>query len=293
MTSIHGNAIIAAEAAEAADAQSKFWEMHDLIFERQSEWSGSSESDAIHIFVGYAQELGLDVEQFRADLESHKYQDKVRQSYDNAVQLGLGGTPTLFINGQLYDGPRDEFYFVGLIKLFNYDGPQYATPPEMAIDPSKPYFATFETNRGTFCAELYTEQAPQTVNNFVFLAGEGFFDGIPFHRVLPGFVVQSGDPTGGGFGGPGYRFDDEFDPGLTHDSPGILSMANAGSNTNGSQFFITLSALPELDGRHTVFGKVVEGYDVVESLTPRDPQEDPYAPADTILSVTIGEACGE
>jgi cyclophilin family peptidyl-prolyl cis-trans isomerase len=207
--------------------------------------------------------------------------------------LGLGGTPTLFINGQLYDGPRDEFYFVGLIKLFNYDGPQYTSPPEMTIDPSKPHFATFETSRGTFCAELYAEKAPHTVNSFVFLANEGFFDGIPFHRVLPGFVVQSGDPTGGGFGGPGYRFDDEFDPDLTHDSPGILSMANAGSNTNGSQFFITLSALPELDGRHTVFGKVVEGYDVVESLTPRDPQEDPYAPADTILSVTIGEACGE
>jgi cyclophilin family peptidyl-prolyl cis-trans isomerase len=217
----------------------------------------------------------------------------VQQAYDNAVQLGLGGTPTLFINGQLYDGPRDEFYFVGLIKLFNYDGPQYTAPPEMAIDPSKPYFATFETTHGTFCAELYAAQAPQTVNSFVFLASEGFFDGIPFHRVLPGFVAQSGDPTGGGFGGPGYRFDDEFDPDLTHNAPGILSMANAGSNTNGSQFFVTLRAIPELDGKHTVFGKVVEGYGVVEALTPRDPQEDPYAPADTILSVTIGEECGE
>ena len=264
-----------------------------MVYERQREWGASSVDGAMQLFVDYAEEIGLDIEQFRADLESHKYQNKVQQDYENAVQLGLGGTPTLFINGQLYDGPRDEFYFVGLIKLFNYDGPQYATPPEMAIDPSEPYFATFETNQGTFCAELYAEQAPQTVNSFVFLAGEGYFDGIPFHRVLPGFVAQSGDPSGGGFGGPGYRFADEFHPDLVHDAPGLLSMANAGPDTNGSQFFITLRAVPELDGKHSVFGKVVAGYEVVESLIPRDPQQDPYAPADTILSVTIGEACSE
>jgi peptidyl-prolyl cis-trans isomerase A (cyclophilin A)/peptidyl-prolyl cis-trans isomerase B (cyclophilin B) len=109
--------------------------------------------------------------------------------------------------------------------------------------------------------------------------------------VLPGFVAQTGDPTGSGFGGPGYRFDDEIDPDLIHDGPGVLSMANAGENTNGSQFFITYQALPDLDGKHTVFGRVVEGMDVVEALMSRDPQEDPYAPADAIVRIDVGTSC--
>jgi cyclophilin family peptidyl-prolyl cis-trans isomerase len=129
------------------------------------------------------------------------------------------------------------------------------------------------------------------VNSFVFLAEEGFYDGIPFHRVIPGFVAQTGDPTGGGFGGPGYRFEDEFSPDLRHDGPGILSMANAGPDSNGSQFFITYDALPDLDDRHTVFGQVVEGLAVVEGLRPRNPQTDPYAPADILEKVTVGESC--
>jgi cyclophilin family peptidyl-prolyl cis-trans isomerase len=161
----------------------------------------------------------------------------------------------------------------------------------MVIDPSAPQFATVETNKGTFCAELYADQTPNTVNSFVFLANEGYFDGVLFHRVLPGFVAQTGDPTGSGFGGPGYQFADEIVEGLIHDSPGVLSMANGGPDTNGSQFFITYAAVPELDGKHAVFGRIVEGMEIVESLTARDPQQDPYAPADRMLKVTIGESC--
>ncbi len=293
MTSIHDKAVISAEASEAAGAQGKFWEMHDLLYERQREWGARPVGEVPETFAAYAEELGLDVARFRDDLEKGTYRETVQQAYDAAVELGLGGTPTLFLNGQLYEGPRDDFYMVGLIKLFGYNGPQYGAPPAMSIDPSKSYFASFETSQGTFCAELFAEQTPQTVNSFVFLANEGFFNGVPFHRVLPGFVAQSGDPTGGGFGGPGYRFDDEIDPDLTHDGQGILSMANAGPNSNGSQFFITYRAAPELDGKHAVFGRVVEGWNVVEDLSPRDPQQDPYAPADTIVKVTIGESCDQ
>ena len=291
LTSIHDKAVITAEAAEAAGEQGQFWEMHDLLFARQGEWARRTVGEMPEVLAGYAEELGLDVAQFSRALEEGTYRERVEDSFEQARDLGIGGTPTLFINGQYYNGPREEYFFVGLIRLFNYEGPQYAAPPAMTIDPEGAYFGRFETSKGTFCAELYADRTPMTVNNFVFLAKEGYYDGIPFHRVLPGFVAQTGDPTGSGFGGPGYRFADEIDPGLTHDGPGILSMANAGVDTNGSQFFITYAALPDLDGKHTVFGKVIEGLGVAESLTARDPQQDPYAPADTLISVRIASSC--
>lgn len=140
----------------------------------------------------------------------------------------------------------------------------------MQIDPKKSYKATVETTRGNIEIQLYPEYAPKTVNNFVFLAREGFYDGITFHRVINDFMVQGGDPTGSGRGGPGYRFEDEFkgNP-LTHET-GVLSMANAGPNTNGSQFFITHSPQPHLNNRHTVFGKVTKGQDVVNAIRQGD-----------------------
>jgi cyclophilin family peptidyl-prolyl cis-trans isomerase len=291
LTSIHDKAFLAAEAAEAAGAQGKFWEMHDLLFDRQREWASVSEDEARKSLADYAEELGLDVEQFSDDLEKGTYSDQVQQAYDEAVQRGLQGTPSVFIDGQKFNGPLSDFVLDGVIKMLTYDGIQYDAPPEMAIDPEQSYYANVETTKGTFCVELYAEQAPNTVNSFVFLANEGFYDGITFHRVLPDFVAQAGDPTGGGFGGPGYRFDDEIDADLIHDGPGILSMANAGPNTNGSQFFITYRAVPELDGKHAVFGRVEEGMEVVASLMPRDPAQDPYAPADEIIGITIGSSC--
>src|SRR5512136_1528050 len=142
----------------------------------------------------------------------------------------------------------------------------------MAIDPKKKYKATFKTEKGDFVIELYADKAPKTVNNFVFLARDGFYDNTTFHRVIKDFMAQGGDPTATGTGGPGYKFADEFDPSLRHDGPGVLSMANAGPNTNGSQFFITYAATPHLDGKHSVFGRVVKGMDVLKAIAPRDPQ---------------------
>lgn len=151
---------------------------------------------------------------------------------------------------------------------------QYSTAPGMIIDVSKSYVAHFRTSRGEFDVQLYAAEAPLTVNNFVFLAGEGFYDGVIFHRVIksPPFMVQGGDPTGTGRGGPGYRFPDEASAlELKHDGPGVLSMANAGPNTNGSQFFITHIATPHLDGKHAVFGRVSgEGQQVVNAIEQGD-----------------------
>ncbi|GAB4210818.1 MAG: peptidylprolyl isomerase [Roseiflexaceae bacterium] len=140
---------------------------------------------------------------------------------------------------------------------------QWSQPPAMEIDTNKTYRVTIETDAGAIVLDLYPKYAPKTVNNFVFLARQGFYDGVVFHRVISNFVVQGGDPTGTGSGGPGYRFEDEVrgNP-LIHET-GVISMANAGANTNGSQFFITHAPQPHLDGKHTVFGKVVEGMEVV------------------------------
>ncbi len=168
----------------------------------------------------------------------------------------------------------------------------WAEPPEMAIDPAKHYEAILKTEKGDVRMELYAEQTPVTVNNFVFLARQGYYDGVTFHRVIPGFMAQTGDRGGTGSGSPGYAFQDEFDPALRHDAAGVVSMANPGTpDSNGSQFFITYAPEPHLDGLHTVFGRVVDGMDVVEALTPRNPAEDPGAPpGDRILSVEIVES---
>jgi cyclophilin family peptidyl-prolyl cis-trans isomerase len=163
---------------------------------------------------------------------------------------------------------------------------QWSRPPEMAIDAKKNYSAIIKTEKGDIYLELFADKTPRTVNNFVFLAQQGFYDGTIFHRVIKDFMAQGGDPTGTGMGRPGYRFTDEFDRSLKHSKPGILSMANAGPGTNGSQFFITHVPTPWLDGKHTVFGEVTKGMDVVLAIPARDPQR-PQSPGIKILSVEI------
>ena len=167
---------------------------------------------------------------------------------------------------------------------------QWPAPPAMSIDPSKIYVATFRTAKGDIVVELLADKAPVTVNNFIFLAKQGFYDKTTFHRVLPGSFAQGGDPTATGTGGPGYRFADEFNPALRFDEKGLLAMANSGPDTNGSQFFIMISPQPQLTGRHTIFGKVIAGLAIAASLTPRDPTQNPTGPGDTLLSVQISEA---
>ena len=166
---------------------------------------------------------------------------------------------------------------------------QWANPPAMVIDAKKKYTATLHTDKGDIVLELFADKTPKTVNNFVFLCREGYYDGVIFHRVIADFMAQCGDPTGTGRGGPGYKFADEFHPSLRHSKPGILSMANAGPGTNGSQFFITHIPTPWLDNKHTVFGQVIGGMEVLMSIAPRDPNN-VNAPASRINSVTIKEA---
>jgi cyclophilin family peptidyl-prolyl cis-trans isomerase len=166
---------------------------------------------------------------------------------------------------------------------------QWNTPPAMVIDPKKNYKAKMDTDKGMITIDLFADKTPKTVNNFVFLAREGFYDGLIFHRVIKDFMAQGGDPTGKGIGGPGYKFADEFHPSLKHDKPGMLSMANSGPNSNGSQFFLTHVATPWLDNKHTIFGQITGGMDVLMSIPPRDPSH-PENPGVKILKVNIEES---
>ncbi len=214
------------------------------------------------------------------------------------MALGLAVTPSAIANGQIFPGenlPRDyepwEAFVRDEKKLQDLAARQYKAAPPMTIDTNARYLAHVEmANGGQFTIELLPKSAPQTVNSFVFLAREGWFDGVTFHRVLPGFVAQPGDPSGTGRGGPGYMIPNEIDRSLSHNEKGVVAMANAGPDTNGSQWYITYGVGSQLDGSYTIFGKVIEGMDVVEAITPRDPSRNPTAPAgDAIAHITIEE----
>ena len=196
--------------------------------------------------------------------------------------------PSLFLNSCMPSGGSED-------TISNQDGPQligtkqYDSLPPMTIDTTRQYFATVKMeNGGEFVIELFPDKAPVTVNSFIFLANQGYFDGVTFHRVLGGFMAQTGDPTGTGRGGPGYEFKNE-DSDLQFDKAGVVAMANAGRDTNGSQFFITFDAAEHLNGGYTIFGQVIEGMDVVNNITRRDPQQNPSFTGDMIESITISE----
>jgi peptidylprolyl isomerase len=206
-------------------------------------------------------------------------------------QMGLGTTdtaepPAAPLTGELMG--EDAERPLADLPPAGRDG-YYSQPPDMIIDPGRQYEAIIRLeNGGEMRLRLFAAESPLTVNNFVFLANQGFYDGVIFHRVIPNFMAQGGDPGGTGRGGPGYMFADETDNGLVFDRPGLLAMANAGPNTNGSQFFITFAPTPHLNGGHTIFGEIVAGEDVLFDIMPRDPLAG--GPADVIARVDIVEA---
>lgn len=288
LTSIHDKAALSAQAAEAAGIQDKFWEMHDLLYEKLDEWKGMSVEEFQEWLVTKADELGLDSDQFNEDLTSDALVNMAQQAWEESSSIGIPGTPFLLINGQPYSGSLNSTSLTLLIEATLMEKQQYEDCPPMTIDQTKDYVATIETEKGDITIELYAEEAPLAVNSFVFLAQDGWYDNVTFHRVVPGFVAQAGDPSGTGMGGPGYVFDNEISPDLKFDQPGLLGMANSGPGTNGSQFFITHTSTPHLDGSYTIFGRVISGMNVVESLTPRDPsQSSDLPPGDMILSIKI------
>lgn len=281
---------LAAQAAEAAADQGKFWEMHDLLFERQAEWVDLPVDTFESWVTARAGELELDRARFTSDFNSTETVEKVKAAAEEGLSTGIPELPFYLVNGQIYSGPTNYAAFKQVIDLIKLGKRQFVKCPPMTIDTDKQYFATLETEKGQVVLQLYPEKAPYTVNSFVYLARQGWFDGITFHRVLPGFVAQTGDPSGTGQGNPGYMFSNEIDLSLNFDQAGMVGMANSGPDTNGSQFFITYAPVPRLNGDYTIFGRVLRGMDVLEQLTPRDPQPGlNLPPGDKLITVTIEE----
>jgi cyclophilin family peptidyl-prolyl cis-trans isomerase/predicted DsbA family dithiol-disulfide isomerase len=285
------NSGMAVRAAEAANAQGKFWEMHDALFENQAEWAEQTDQAALAAtLASLAQDVGLDSGQFESDLESPEIVQIPEQTFSAGLEVGLPGSPLMLINGQIYTGPINYGslkFIVGMIALGER---QFSTCPEMVIDPARRYYATLKTEKGDVLIRLYTDEAPLTVNSFVFLARNGWYENITFHRVIPGFMAQTGDPSGTGAGNPGYFIVNETAAGLKFDRAGLVGMSNSGPDTNGSQFFITLGPAPHLDGGYTIFGEVVSGLDALTQLTARDPLPGQDAPpGDLLFDVIIEE----
>ena len=272
----HDKAALSAQAAEAAGLQGKFWEMHHLLYARQGEWTSLTVDQFRPWLFERAAELSLDVERFMADLDSEALVSLVQGAWDWGLQVGMPGTPFLLLNGKIWDMnvPLTYFNLSAVIKLTLLEQRQFDVCPPITIDATKRYTATIKTEKGDIVLELFPDKAPIAVNSFIFLARNGWYDGLTFHRVIPDYIAQAGDPTGTGFGGPGYAFMNEVVAGLEFDREGVLAMANAGEGSNGSQFFITYGPATQLNGKYTIFGRVLSGMDVLRSLTPRNPEQD-------------------
>jgi len=268
LPSIHDKAYISAMAAEAAGAQGKFWEMHDVLYTLQSNWTNMSEDEFVDWVTGKAEELELDIDQFTEDMFDEEARSELEATNVERLSMGFNYTPFVIVNDRIYRNGNPNLF--SLVGIYEYDG--YEECPPWVIEPEKSYSAVLDTSAGKIEMELYADVAPLAVNNFVFLAQEGWYDGVFFHRVVEEFVAQAGDPSGYGAVGPGYTFANETDNDLVYDEAGILGMANSGADRNGSQFFITLGPTPDLNGGYTIFGKVKEdSLAVLDEIALRDP----------------------
>ncbi|HEX2698571.1 MAG TPA: peptidylprolyl isomerase [Anaerolineales bacterium] len=288
IASVADKSQLALQAALAADEQGHFWEMYDMLFQKNAEWAALSTDDFQTWVKGQAIDIGLDGAKFNAAFQSPETAARAKAMTDAATSAGLQRGPLVLINGK----PQPLFALDyntldSNISLIALGARQFKSCPPFSIDASKQYIATIHAEKGDIVIQLFADKAPLAVNSFVFLAQNGWFDGVTFHRVLPGFVAQAGDPSGTGRGGPGYFFNNETND-LKFDKPGMVGMANSGPDTNGSQFFITFAPQSNLNGAYTIFGQVIKGMDVVESLTPRDPDQTPnLPPGDKIINLTI------
>lgn len=285
--STNDKSMLAAAAAEAAARQDKFWQMNSLLTQKQADWvklDGTAFQDWL---AQRAADLGMDAKKFSQDLRD----PQIKTTLDLAQRFGISSKiptmPFLLVNGRIYQGPRDFRSLESLVNLTRMETRQFSECPPFVINPQKQYFADIQTSKGKIVLQLFPQDAPLAVNNFVFLSQKGWYEGVTFHRVIKDTLAQAGDPSGTGFGSPGYAFPDEISA-LKFDRAGLVAMANAGPNSNGSQFFITMRAIPELDGKYTIFGQVLEGQDVVSALTARDPSQGGELPeGDTILKIDI------
>jgi cyclophilin family peptidyl-prolyl cis-trans isomerase/protein-disulfide isomerase len=283
--------IPAIQVVEAADLQGKFWEMHDLLFEKQAEWSAMAPADFETWAANQAVDLGMDKALFKSDFAGPEVAGRLQQVIQFTAEAQSFTPPLLFVNSASpYTALADFASLDTVVRMDILATRQFSVCPNAGIDPLKQYIVSLHTDKGEVVLQLFPEKAPQAVSNFIFLARNGWYDGITFYRVLPGDRVSTGDPSETGLGNPGYLFQTEIPAGLRFDQSGMLAMDNDGPGTNGSRFFITLAPAPQLDGQYTIFGQVVSGLDVLSGLTPRDPRPGlALPPGDELISVAIEE----
>jgi cyclophilin family peptidyl-prolyl cis-trans isomerase len=257
--------------------------MFDLLFESQEEWMGLSPNSFREWIVQAAGQLLLDRQRLESLLDDPEIRSRIDASARRAQANGLPGAPIIFVNGRNFQPPPSVGNLEAAVRLELLALRQYARFPAMRIDPTGSYQALLVFDRGDVVIELFPQTAPAAVNSFVFLSEENWYDGTSVHRVLPGVLFETGDPSGTGLGGPGYSFQSEVDPGLAFDRAGRVAMASVGPGTNGSQFFITLAPEPGLDGSRTIFGQVMTGLDPFLTLPARDPLADLLEPPSAIL----------
>jgi cyclophilin family peptidyl-prolyl cis-trans isomerase/protein-disulfide isomerase len=290
LIAISDKSAVAAQAAEAAAEQGKYWEIRDLLYEQQADWSSLNVEDFQQWLAAQASSLDLDVEQFKTDMKRDDIVDRVQKAWEDGQKMGLPGTPLVILNGQIYGGPRDYNSLNDIMQLIVLGKQQFTACPPVTVETNKQYLATLHTEKGDVVIQLFADKAPYTVNSFLFLVRNGWYDNITFHRVIPDLFTQTGDPSGTGKGNPGYYIVTEIDPQRKFDRPGMVAMVNSGPDTSGSQFFITYAPTSQFDGKYTIFGEVLSGMDVLKQLTPRDAQPGQATPpGDKLLSITIEE----
>lgn len=274
---------LAAQAAEAAGRQGDFWAMVRLLAGRHAEWSVLPPESFGGWLEAQAPDLGLDPESLRDDLRAGRYAALMVEAFQQANALGIPGVPTILLNGVPLRVAPSPLEVEAAARLEILAARQFPTAPEMTIDPEVGYTATLDMAEGDIVVQLFPQSAPNAVNSFVFLAEQGWFDDSAFYYVEPGVLAEAGDPSETGWGDPGYHLPDEVDPDLDFESPGMVALSSAGPGTNGSRFFITLESLPSLTGTRTIFGRVVDGLERLESLTGRNPAIDLLMPRTGVI----------
>jgi cyclophilin family peptidyl-prolyl cis-trans isomerase/protein-disulfide isomerase len=279
---------LAVQAVEAADMQGKFWEMHDLLFEKQAAWFALVPEDFEAWATTQAASLGMDTARFLSDFEGPVVAHLLQQATAGVQPFS---PPMFFVNStSRYTGLADFASLDTVVRMDALTARQFSDCPPMRIDAFKQYIVTLHTAKGDVVFQLYPEKAPLAVNNFVYLARSGWYNGITFYRVLPEVRAMTGDPSETGLGNPGYLFETEITNGLYFDRPGMVALDNDGPDTNGSRFFITLSSNTQWNGQYTIFGQVLSGLDILFALSARDPHPGIYLPpGDELVSVTIEE----
>ena len=280
----------ATQAVESADLQGKFWEMHDLLFEKQSEWAALTSAAFETWVVKQAAGIGLDPAKFQADYEGKTVAQRAQQVVQASPNQPIS-PPILFVNGTSpYAGLADFASLDTVVRMEALSARQSSSCPPWVINPLKQYIATLHTSKGDVVLQLFPDKAPLAVNNFVSLARSGWYDGITFYKMIPNFLVMTGDPSETGMGNAGYLFKTEIPPGLSFDNAGLVAMDNSGPDTNGSRFFITLAPNSQLEGQYTVFGQVLSGINTLSGLSPRDPKPGMVLPqGDELISISIEE----